>query len=508
MYSKVYLTLEKEKKELLTKNKVLEKDIIFLKKTIKQKDEVIEDLDKKDYKSKYEDTLKENDELKKKLKEYEELLNIKVRQLNEDSSTSSKPSSTNGFKDVIQNNRKRTGEKPGRKKNHERSSKQISNNPDNIINVTSVRTCTCGHPTIDIQLVVREVVSLINNLVTTHYKGMKTMCPKCKKVYMPKFPKNVKFDTQYDKSIRALIVYLSTHCNISNTKVADLLKFISNDNLNIAPSSVTANVTSFAKKADYTISRIKNGLLRSDVIYEDETPIKVNGKQNCVIGVFTKDLKLLQAYTNRKFDTFIEMGILNIFKGVVVHDHNKIHDKFSNYLDAECNSHVTRYCEAEYLIHHRDVIKEFKNFICDLNTKVKLLKDEGKTSVSDEEYEVILKEYLDLIFKWDLEVTEEEINSKYHTKEINLKKRLRVYADDHLRFLKNFNIEFTNNMAERGLRCVKTKLKTCGFRNIDNANNYCTAISIISTARAQNVGVRNILEDIIDGKKNIAYLKY
>ncbi len=36
---------------------------------------------------------------------------------------------------------------------------------------------------------------------------------------------------------------------------------------------------------------------------------------------------------------------------------------------------------------------------------------------------------------------------------------LKEFVDDHLRFTTDFKIDFTNNLAERGLRKIKTKLK-------------------------------------------------
>ena len=47
--------------------------------------------------------------------------------------------------------------------------------------------------------------------------------------------------------------------------------------------------------------------------------------------------------------------------------------------------------------------------------------------------------------------------SQYYDSERCLKSRLREYVDDHLRFLTDFRIDFTNNLAERGLRKIKTK---------------------------------------------------
>lgn len=100
-----YKILEEEIKKLKKENELKDKDIKLLKQQNKQKDEVIHDLDKNNYRGKYELLKEENAELKKKLQEYENKYNLARISLEKDSSNSLKPSSTDGLKKVVQNNR-------------------------------------------------------------------------------------------------------------------------------------------------------------------------------------------------------------------------------------------------------------------------------------------------------------------------------------------------------------------------------------------------------------------
>lgn len=99
-----YKILEEEIKKLKKENELKDKDIKLLKQQNKQKDEVIHDLDKNNYRGKYELLKEENAELKK-LQEYENKYNLARISLEKDSSNSLKPSSTDGLKKVVQNNR-------------------------------------------------------------------------------------------------------------------------------------------------------------------------------------------------------------------------------------------------------------------------------------------------------------------------------------------------------------------------------------------------------------------
>ena len=117
----------KREQELEEEVKKLKKEIDTLKKTLKlkdkqmkQKNEILEDLLKENktiyYKNKYELEKEENKKLKAQLEEKEDYI-AKIRgQLGKNSSNSSKPSSTDGFKKIIHNSREKTERSQGRTK--------------------------------------------------------------------------------------------------------------------------------------------------------------------------------------------------------------------------------------------------------------------------------------------------------------------------------------------------------------------------------------------------------
>lgn len=505
-YKELEEKYKKQISQLKKENEIKEKEVKLLQTQNKQKDEVIHDLDRFNYKGQCETLKIENAELKKKLKIYEEKFNLARISLKKDSSNSCKPSSTNGFKKVVQNNRVKSDRKPGRKKGHKRSAPTVSETPDNIINVSKVATCTCGCKTIEKEEVARDLISIEIIVHTTQYRGKKTICPCCNKEYQPKFPKNMNSIVNYDEKIKALLVYLNTFCNVPNQKTTDFLTFLSNEKIKIAPTTVLNTVSQFSKKSEPILKEMKREILKEPVINEDETPIKVNGQQMSTIGVFTKEISIVEAFQDRTLESFEEMGILDRYIGTVTHDHNKIHYSFKQSKQAECNFHILRYCKAEYEIHKRESIKEFMNYLLKLRDKVDIYKEQGKESFDEQEYEEAKKEYLRLLDNWDKEYLEQADKDKpdYYKSERNLKSRLREFVDDHLRFLTDFRIDFTNNLAERGLRKIKSKLKIAGgFRCLKSAKDYCNSISIIDTCIKQGVNIGKTIENIFMGKKKI-----
>ena len=503
---KQYKELEAQLKKLKRENELKEKEVKLLKQQNKQKDEIIYDLDKNNYKRQCESLKQENIELKKKLKIYEEKFEMQRISLEKNSSNSCKPSSTNGFKKVVQNNRVKSGRKPGREKGHLRSAPTVSKTPDKVINVSKVATCTCGQKTEEKEEISRDLISLEIIVHTTQYRGIKTICPCCKKEYMPKFPKEVKNTINYDEAIKALVVYLNSYCNVPNQKTVELISLLSNDKIKMSQGTVGNTISQFSKKSKPILKKMKHQILKAPVINEDETPIKVNGKLMSVIGVFTKGISVLEAFEHRTLESFEEMGILNRYIGTVCHDHNKIHDSFIQSKQAECNFHILRYCKAEYEVHKREAIKNFMDYLLRLRDKVDEYKMEGKTSFTEKEYSEAKTKYLELLDKWDEEFKKDYDYDKkqYYDSERCLKARLRERVDDHLRFLRDFRIDFTNNLAERGLRKVKTKLKiTGGFRKLEFSRYYCDAISIIDTCKKQSMNIGETIKSIFSGKKKI-----
>ena len=496
---------EDKLKRLQKENELKDKEVKILKQQNKQKDEVIKDLDKYNYRGQCESLKLENQELKKKLNKYEELLGIAKVKLEKNSSNSLKPSSTNGYKKVIQNNRVKSGKKPGREKGHKRSAPTVTKNPNEIIKVSKVATCTCGCKTVDLENVARDLISIKVITHTTQYVGVKTLCPCCNKEYLPKFPTNVNSIVNYDEEMKALLVYLNTYCNLPNQKVIELLGFLSDNQIKMCTGTVGNTVKSFSKKSKNIRKSLKNQILKEPVINEDETPISVNGKIMSTIGIFTKAISFLDAFANRKLESFEEMGILNKYIGTVCHDHNNIHRSFVQSKQAECNFHILRYCKGEYEVHKREIIKEFMNYLLELRDTVEEYKLQGKEKFGKEEYEKAKEKYLSILEKWDQEhIKTSKQKPKYYESEKCLITRLKEYVEDHLRFTTDFRIDFTNNLAERGLRKIKTKLKIAGgFRDLNFAKYYCHAITIIDTCKKQQLNIKEKLIDIFKGKKRI-----
>jgi transposase len=76
----------------------------------------------------------------------------------------------------------------------------------------------------------------------------------------------------------------------------------------------------------------------------------------------------------------------------------------------------------------------------------------------------------------------------------NLLERFRDHRSEVLRFLFDFAVPFTNNLAEQDIRMMKVRMKISGcFRTTDGAQTFATLRSVISTARKQGWNILQTL---------------
>ena len=513
----MHMYRNKSEKELYEQNRKLKKELELketenkiLKAENKLKDEAINDFDKYNYREKCGTLKLENKELKKKVEKLKLALEKLKNSLNKNSSNSLKPSSTDGFKYVIQNNRVKTGKKPGRQKGSVAPPPKYIDNPDDVIvvsnnNDANLDTCSCGGHIINKDTVRRQVVGVKVIPITKEYIGNIGQCNCCGKEYPPEFPTGVNNPINYDNSIKRLLVYLNTYNNVPERGITNFISFMTNNIIDMSPATVINTVKEFSRKSKPILEDIKEEILLSPVINNDETPIKVNGKENSVLGVFTEAVTLLEAHENRKEEAFIAMNILNIYTGTSVHDHNKMHAKFLLSKQAECNFHPLRYASEQLEIHGFTGITEWIEVLIEAKEKVEKAKELKLNSLSEKEIAEIKNKYLNALDKWDKEHNKKSAgkNLEYYKESRRLKTRLREFVDDHLRFLGDFRIPFTNNLAERGLRPIKTKQKIGNFRSITGAQNYCNARSIIDTSIKQKLNVGEVISKIFNNETNI-----
>lgn len=185
-----------------------------------------------------------------------------------------------------------------------------------------------------------------------------------------------------------------------------------------------------------------------------------------------------------------------------MHDHLLINYKEDyKYQNAECNSHILRYLKGV-----KDNIQDHKwqdkmaDLLRELNTKRNECINKGVLSLRKEEIEEAYKKYDEVIKLGYKEIIELKDYHFYKEDELKLIKRLDKYRENHLLFIKDFKVPFTNNTAERGLRQTKRKLAVSFlFKNINTMKDYAKIISYIETCQRNNITRYEALKRLCNG---------
>lgn len=153
---------------------------------------------------------------------------------------------------------------------------------------------------------------------------------------------------------------------------------------------------------------------------------------------------------------------------------------------------------------------EFKRLLLDMKKAKNRAVAEGKRSLSQRQIRRYSARYDDTI-RLALDESpklriEDGRRGKYlkRGRELSLVERLRTLKDSVCMFLRDFDVPFDNNQAERDFRNVKTKTKVSGcFRSSGSAQDYLDIMSYLSTARKKGISMFDAMVAIFENRTDI-----
>ena len=436
-------------------------------------------------------------ELENANKKNQELL-LEIERLknnnNKDSSNSSKPSSTNGYKKVITNNRVKSGKKQGGQVGHkgetltkEKIDKMIENKEiDKIITVEENKLTENNTP-----IVTYEIDIKVEKVLIKH-------------VYYPTTPQNITSSPViYGNNIKSIsaLMYMK---GSSLDAIKSLLGEFTDNKLIPSKGSIYSWIHRLSDVLSNTeYEKIKKELLNSLVLHVDETPIKINGEQYYIHNI-SNDKYTLQYVSKKRGEKAIkDFGLLKQFNGILVHDHFIMYYNYGSE-NAECNVHALRYLKGVTDFTEHKWAKKLSFLLIEMKNRKEELIASGVERISDTEYESFKNRYLEILKEGNLEYKKDLKTNSYKKDERRLLNRLEKYVDNHLLFLKKFYVPFSNNRAEADLRFAKIRQKIGKFRSIEGANNFVVIRSFTSTCSKNKKSLNSSLKEIFSNKTVLA----
>jgi transposase len=424
------------------------------------------------------------------------------RRLNLDSSNSSKPPSSDGLKKkarIKASLRGRSGKPSGGQTGHEGGTLRQVTNPDAIVRHEA---CACGFcgSALDAKSATgiekRQVFDIPERpLVVTEHQATIYRCTRCRVATRAAFPEGVVSPTQYGERIRAAAIYLNVQQLIPEDRVAQTLSDLFAAAA-ICPASIVAWVGKKARELGPVHQTIGQRVAKAAVRHLDETGYRIAGK-----------LHWLHTTSSLLF-TFYRAGEKrgdipkNLQGGIVVHDHFLPYRAMDAVDHAFCNAHILRELQALIEIDKEPWAEPMRDMLLDANAAVGRARATGETALPPETFAAFVERYweavrLGLSFHRQLPKLEQKASARGRPKQRegkNLLERLKTFKTETLRFMTDFNVPFTNNLAEQDLRMMKVKMKISGsFRTLEGAQIFASLRSVVSTARKQGCNILQIL---------------
>ena len=191
----------------------------------------------------------------------------------------------------------------------------------------------------------------------------------------------------------------------------------------------------------------------------------------------------------------------NLKGGVIVHDHFKPYNGLVEVYHAFCNAHILRELEALIEFEKEPWAELMRAVLREANAAVQAAREAGKRALPPEQVKAFVERYwaavrMGLAYHRQLPALETKSNTRGRRKQRpghNLLDRLKKFKTETLRFLTDFDVPFTNNLAEQDLRMMKVKMKISGcFRTLEGARLFALLRSVVSTARKQGYNILQV----------------
>lgn len=413
-------------------------------------------------------------------------------QLNSNSSNSSKPPSSDGYKKKPAFAKKHKGIKGGQKGHKGSNLKQIST-PDKTVKCYP-GNCSCGHKFTEEELKLTEKRQVFDlpqpRLEVTEYQLHKANCPVCGKVNKGLAPEGINAPAQYGNGAKSFAVMLNVHYKMPYKKIQLLFEDLFGCPIN------ESTIYTAAKKCYHALEDseqiIRAMVASSPVAHADETGVRVEGRLQWLHTATSVLYTYLFMHDKRgKLAMESEKSIIGKIKGWLVHDCWSSYFSFTGQRHAICGAHILRELQGLIDTGQSKWAKTFKIFLMNIYEMPFSQRLKQKQQIESRFRRICNLGYL---MEPPPIKTPGKRGRYKRTKGRNLVERLIKHQDAVLAFAFNEQVPFTNNLAERDIRPAKIKQKISNsFRSFQGAEIYARIEGFISTARKNKMNIFNQL---------------
>jgi transposase len=412
------------------------------------------------------------------------------RRLGSDSSTSSKPPSSDPpyRKPERRSSRTASGRRPGKQPGTGGSTMPLVDNPNETI-VHDVDRCgSCGADLTGapISQVERRQVTDITEPpppYVTEYRILTRTCPCCASAQAGATPDGVGARAQYGPGVLAAAAELTCAHYLPVGRAAALLATLAGIGVSVGfMAGVRGRAARLLEQA--FLPRVRDLLGQVGVLHVDETPARADKSLGYVHVAATEWLTAMHTGGRSKTDIDIG-GILPGYAGTIVRDGYAGYTHLTDALHAWCGAHLLRDLAA---FHRADPdrqvwAKAMADLLIDAHQHAQAARAAGEKHLDEHVLTDLRRRYLGA---YTAGIRDNHNRCGPLARDAAaLARRFRDHQDMILRFVVDLAVPFTNNQAERDLRPVKIQQRTSGgtWRTLAGLADFAVVQSYLSTAR-------------------------
>jgi transposase len=410
------------------------------------------------------------------------------------SSNSSKPPSTDGFKRKPKSRRVGGKASAGGQKGHPGSTLKRVALADEVQLHSPPEHCDACGCELDMALATveatgRQVIDLPPVRVKVVEHRRQSVRCSCGKLHVGRYPDGVTQAIQYGPAIKAALVYLTQYQHVPMKRCTGTMQDLFG--VHISPASVHAAIAQTHSAVTPIVQALGESMLQSPVMHFDETGMRVGKTLHWMHSASTGMAVVYQVHARRGREALQAFNLLPRFKGVAVHDGWPAYDNF-NAVHALCNAHHLR--ELTFVVDSTG--QQWAQDMIDLLVQMNEAVDASAGAVLAREVAAAYRRRYRRLLRQGREVNPEQMTDPTRKDKRggikqsfarNLLRRLDERADDVLRFMTHAEVPFTNNLAERDIRMPKLKQKVSGcYRSMAGAQAYCSIRSYLATLQKQS----------------------
>jgi hypothetical protein len=410
--------------------------------------------------------------------------------LNQDGANSGIPTSMTSLNKnkVIPNSRVKTGKKIGGQGGHAKH--KLEKFRDEEVNVRAEHPlehcphCQCGSLEDTGERIEKDELDYKVTVERIRHVFKVYRCPCCGKAFHAEIPVELKEENQYGPQVQALALTLMNQGNVTINKAAAMIDGFTDGEIRPSEGYLCKLQKRAAESGRGFCDELRGEILKQDIVYWDDTVIPINTRRACLRYYGNERLALYKAHEHKDKAGLDADKILSLLppSATVVHDHNKVnYNQEYSFANAECNEHLLRDLQRVKDNLGHPWSGELIGLLSQTNARREDLKGSGVSEFPPGDLSRFFDEFDRIML--DAYTQNGQAGSRYYAdEEKTLILRILDYKNEYLAWAVDFSLPFTNNLSERSLRGVKSKVKASGqFQNVATASYYANIKSYMET---------------------------